>query len=264
MKQITSAKNSLFKELKALAHTAKARRQHGVTFIEGVHLAESFLAAQYTPKWCVVSESALNNAEVAPIIRQCEALDVSVILLNDDLFAAMSTVEAAVGVALVVAIPSVQLPDVISENALILDDVQDPGNVGTMLRTAAAAGVRAVYCSPGTASLWSPKVLRAGMGAHVALTLYEQCDIRQFIKRASLPVFATSLDTDTTLYNSDVSAGAVWVFGNEGQGVSTDILSMDQVTKVFIPQTHGVESLNVAAATAVCLFEQRRQQNFRH
>ena len=260
MKQITSAKNPLFKDIKSIAHTAKARRERAVAFIEGVHLSESFLAARCIPVWCIVSESALDNTEVKSIVDRCNAQGVEIVLLGDSLFAAMSTVETAVGVALVVSVSSM-LPSVpITENALILDDVQDPGNVGTILRTAAAAGVKEIYCSPATASLWSPKVLRAGMGAHVALKLHEQCDIRQLIEAAKLPVFATSLDTQTTLYESDVSKGAVWVFGNEGQGVSSDILMMPQVRKVFIPQTSGVESLNVAAATAVCLFEQRRQQ----
>lgn len=260
MKDIISAQNQAYKDIKALAHSAKARRQQMASFVEGVHLVQSFLAAGIAPQQCIVSRTALQNAEVDPLVQQCEALQAEVILVSDNLFAGISTVETAVGIAIVIPTPTPAQPGAITQNTLVLDDVQDPGNVGTMLRTAAAAGVTAVYCSPATASLWSPKVLRAGMGAHVALQLYEQCDIRQLIQQSALPVLATSLGTSASLYATDVSAGAVWVFGNEGQGVAADILALPQVTSVFIPQTSAVESLNVAAAAAVCLFEQRRQQ----
>lgn len=255
---ITSAQNPQYKDIKALATQAKTRRLKGQTILEGVHLAESWFAAGMLPEQGVVSEAALANHEVAALVRRAQQAGAPLLQVTDQLFQSLSSVDHGVGVLFVVATPDATAPSSLAASAVLLDAVQDPGNVGTILRTAAAAGIREVYCGPGTASVWAPKVLRAAMGAHVALTIYEEVNLAELIAAATVPVLATTLEATQTLYETDLSGPAAWLLGNEGQGVSPALLS-DAVTQVIIPQTPGVESLNVAAATAVCLFEQRRQ-----
>ena len=172
----------------------------------------------------------------------------------------MSALEQGVAILFVIAMPEKRIAATLESDALILDRVQDPGNVGAMLRTAAAAGVKEIYLSEGSAQAWSPKVLRAGMGAHFTLTIYEGADLAVLIGRAEVPVVATSLGATRSLYDADLKTPHAWLFGNEGAGVSDDLLKLCEKDTIIIPQSDGVESLNVAAATAVCLFEQRRQR----
>lgn len=259
MKRISSSQNPVLKNLRALGSSAKARRDQGQTILEGVHLAESYLASGQLPELCVVSDSSTEVSEVAAILRTCTNRGVRVALVNDSLFRSISTVENSISIIFVINTPEATPSQPIMQTSLLLDTVQDPGNLGTMLRTAAAAGVRQVYCSAGTTAAWAPKVLRAGMGAHFALTVYESCDLAGVIREAEIPVYATTLEAKTTIYEADLSSACAWVMGSEGQGVSRDLLALN-VGQLYIPQAAGVESLNVAAAAAVCLFEQRRQQ----
>jgi TrmH family RNA methyltransferase len=141
---------------------------------------------------------------------------------------------------------------------LILDGVQDAGNVGSMMRTAAAAGLSYVVCLKGTAQAWSPKVLRAAMGAHRHLKIFEAWSLNMVREKIQLPLIATSLISDQDLYDlgDDLLDPHAWVFGNEGGGVDPELLAISR--SVLIPQDPRIESLNVGAAAAVCLFEMRR------
>jgi TrmH family RNA methyltransferase len=143
----------------------------------------------------------------------------------------------------------------------LIDQLQDPGNVGSILRSAAAAGIKKIFCSPSTVAAWSPKVLRAGMGAHFIVDIYEHRDLPALIQAASIPVIATSSHATQTIYGYDLSKKFAWLFGHEGQGVSDELLALASV-QLAIPQDPAIESLNVAASAAVCLFEQLRQTNF--
>lgn len=260
MKSITSSKNPLYKELKGIATTAKARREYGQTLLEGVHLAQQYLDTHQAPALCIVSENVGDNDEVAAIVARCNDLSVQRLMITASQYKALSTVENGIGVMLLIAIPSSDQPTALQTSSVLLDGVQDPGNVGAILRTAAAAGVTEIYCSPQTASVWSPKVLRAGMGAQMALSIYENVDLGDVIDRSTIPVLATTLQATDTIYTADLKGSVAWLFGNEGQGVSSEVLAHN-VQQVIIPQADGVESLNVAAAAAVCLFEHRRQQS---
>jgi TrmH family RNA methyltransferase len=151
------------------------------------------------------------------------------------------------------------MPERVMATCVVLDGVQDAGNVGSILRSAAAAGVQNVFCAPGTAYAWSSKVLRSGMGAHFLLNIFEDAEPADLIARLDVPVTITDSHGAKALYDCDLSGQLAWVFGNEGAGVSQ--AWRDAVThRVTIPQPGGMESLNVAAAAAVCLFEQCRQQ----
>ena len=258
MKQISSSQNPVFKNLRTLATSAKARREQNQTILEGIHLADAYLQNGGQPVSCVIGYTAHNNPEVFAIADRLEQLGVPVMVMSDSQVNTLGGVENGVGLVLVIEQPKAEAPAILDHSALLLDNVQDPGNVGAILRTAAAAGVTSVYCSAQTAAVWSPKVLRAGMGAHFAVKVYENSDLAALIKNAGVPVYATSLEATQTIYELDLSQASAWIVGNEGQGVSRELLNL-AVKKVIIPQAVGVESLNVAAATAVCLFEQRRQ-----
>lgn len=179
--------------------------------------------------------------------------------LDGGMLDAVSDVAGAQGVGFIVDLPEPVLPARLQTSCVVLDRVQDPGNVGSIIRSCAAAGVPALILLAGSASAWSPKVLRASQGAHFALTIYEQLDSQTLLSRLAVPLLATTLEDAGSLYEAELPHPAAWVFGHEGQGVSPALLAQ-AACRVHIPQATGVESLNVAAAAAVCLFEHRRRQ----
>lgn len=260
MKLITSRDNALYKELKSLAGSAQARRKLGRSLLDGVHLCQSHLQLRGLPPLCIVSDSALQNAEVADIVARCEAVhgQVQCIAMPDALYGALSQVEHGVGILFVIDTPQRDVAGPLAQSAVLLDNLQDPGNVGSILRSAAAAGIKQVYCSAGTAFCWSPKVLRAAMGAHFVLDIFEQVDLAKLIKATTIPVLATSGYAEQRLYDVDLRGPVAWLLGHEGQGVADDLLAL-ATHRVVIPHLGQVESLNVAACAAVCFFEQLRQ-----
>ena len=214
------------------------------------------------PLLCAISESANAMPEVAAIVARCEADSVQSILLPDALYNTISQVDNGVGILFLIEVPQVQAPLKLVHDAVLLDQLQDPGNLGSILRSAAAAGIQEVYCSAGTALAWSPRVLRAGMGAHFVLNIFESVDLVALLQASTLPVLATSSHTTQTIYDVDLKQPLAWLFGNEGQGVSEDLLK-GASKLVAIPHRGEMESLNVAASVAVCLFEQVRQRSVR-
>lgn len=258
MKTITSRDNSQYKELVKLAGSTQARRKAGRTLLDGVHLCQSWLALRGAPEQCIVSETALHNPEVMDIIGQLEAQHAHVLGLPDALYNALSQVEHGVGLLFLIPTPERTVEAPLTVSAVLLDGVQDPGNVGSILRSAAAAGITQVYCSAGTAFCWSPKVLRAAMGAHFVLDIFENVDLAALIKAAPITSLATSGYASERLYDVDLRQPVAWLFGHEGQGVAHDLLAL-ATRQIVIPHLGQVESLNVAACAAVCFFEQLRQ-----
>jgi TrmH family RNA methyltransferase len=259
MKTISSRDNAFYKELKQLATSSQARRKAGRSLLDGVHLCQTWLDLRGLPAHCVVSEGALDNPEVGAIVGRVEAEHGHVTALPDALFGALSQVEHGVKLLFLVDTPQLDTPAVLSQSAVLLDGVQDPGNVGSILRSAGAAGIRQVFCSPGTAFCWSPKVLRAAMGAHFVLEIFENVDLASLVRGARVPVLATSGYADKQIWELDLSGPGAWLLGHEGQGVSSELLAL-ATHRVAIPHLGKVESLNVAACAAVCFFEQARQQ----
>jgi TrmH family RNA methyltransferase len=207
----------------------------------------------------VVSEEALSNPEVAGVVARVEAGRGPVTALPEALFGAISQVEHGINLVFVIDTPTPQAPAVLSMSAVLLDGVQDPGNVGSILRSAGAAGIKQVWCSPGTAFCWSPKVLRAAMGAHFVLEIFENADLPALVRAARIPVLATSGYAADCLYDVELAGPVAWILGHEGQGVSPELLDLAS-RRVAVPHAGQVESLNVAACAAVCFFEQLRQQ----
>ncbi|KAB8044547.1 TrmH family RNA methyltransferase [Janthinobacterium aquaticum] len=258
MKTITSRDNAQYKDLVKLAGSTQARRKAGRTLLDGVHLCQSYLQLRGLPEQCIVAEGALHNPEVMDIIGQLESQRAQVLALPDALYKAVSQVEHGVGLMFLIATPERSVTGPLSVSAVLLDNLQDPGNVGSILRSAAAAGITQVYCSAGTAFCWSPKVLRAAMGAHFVLDIVENVDLAALVSASNVMTVATSGYAKERLYDVDLSVPVAWVFGHEGQGVADDLLSIT-TRQVVIPHLGQIESLNVAACAAVCFFEQLRQ-----
>lgn len=257
IKFISSRDNPLFKELKQLATSSQARRRARRTLLDGVHLCGAYLAQRGLPFLCVAGESAQSHPEVAAVLAQCR--DARCIVLPDALYHALSQVENGVDLLFVIDTPHAEPPGTLTGSAVLLDNLQDPGNLGSILRSAAAAGLKSVYCGASTAFAWSPKVLRAGMGAHFGLQIHEQVDLAALLSSSAIPVLATSSHADARIYDVDLRQEVAWLFGHEGQGVSEPLMAM-ATQRVSIPHMGEMESLNVAASAAICLFEQVRQK----
>jgi TrmH family RNA methyltransferase len=258
MKLISSRENPLVKQTKRLLDSSKARREAGLTIADGPHLVSAALGNGVEFAGLLFAESALERSEIALLATR--APQGHQYVLPDALFASLSPVDTPTGILGLLPIPNETAKPDIKSDWLVLDGVQDTGNVGTLLRTAAAAGVSDVLLGPGCAQAWSPKVLRAGMGAHFVLRLHESADLRESLADYRGRIAATRLDGATPLWDCDLGGPVAWIFGAEGQGVSAEIAALASLG-VAIPMAPGIESLNVAAAAAICLFEQRRQRS---
>lgn len=255
MKQIASRDNSTFKSLHSLVENAREQRQRKQTLIDGLHLLEVYYQHGGRPQTLLMAESALDNPEVK--VLAAAFADVETLCLKDGLFRELSGVATPTGIAAVIAIPE---PDqaLPTTTCVLLDAVQDAGNVGSILRTAAAAGVRHILLGNGCAGAWTPRVLRAAQGAHFSLNIREQLDLAAVLAELSMPGIATVVENAKSLYQLDLKQPVAWLFGNEGAGLSSALQALARL-RATIPLAAATESLNVAAAAAVCLFEGRRQ-----
>lgn len=256
MKLVTSRDNPLVKSLRKLAAGTAGRRGEAA-LLDGVHLCQAWLERRGVPEQAVFDADRLDRPELRALAaslpeRACLALD-------SRLMRELASVESGQGVLFLVHPDEPEAPARIEENCVLLDRIQDPGNVGTLLRTCAAAGIRRVFLSTGTAAAWSPKVLRSGQGAHFALAIHEHQDLAALLPRLGVPLVATALDGSIDLHSRPLPARCAWVFGHEGQGVAPELLAAADLRVRIAHDSAAVESLNVAAAAAICLFEQRRQ-----
>ncbi|MBP8081107.1 MAG: RNA methyltransferase [Arenimonas sp.] len=254
MKLIQSRDNPFYKGLKRLAESGRERRKTGRTLLDGLHLVEAYEKACGPVETLIVAESALAGGEIAAYVEGRET-----ILLADALLRDLGLVDTPSGLLAVAAMPAATVAVDREKDAILLDGVQDPGNVGAILRTAAAAGVGQALLSPGCAAAWSPKVLRAGQGAHFALAIHEDADLGAFMADYRGTTAVTCLDDATPLYDACWDGPLAWVFGAEGQGVRGELLAAARL-RIRIPMPGAVESLNVAVAAAVCLFEALRRK----
>lgn len=257
VKHISSRDNPFFKELLKLAGSARQRRKAGQTLLDGVHLVQSYLASGNQPQHLLVTSAALQDREVTVLLQQFPGIPLT--QLDDPLFAELSELKTPSGILALIAIPTPAVSPVQSNFCLLLEDIQDPGNLGSILRSAAAAGCDAIFLSSGCADAWSPKVLRAGMGGHFVLSIHEHADLPAVASAFQGPVLAASLAAKQSLYDCDLRGKLAFAFGNEGAGLSENLLASSS-PHITIPMPGGVESLNVAAASAVCLFEAVRQR----
>jgi len=258
MKRIESRDNPQLKMLARLSASGRERRNSGLTLLDGDHLVEAYAESGGTASILAISESALRRTHQKDLFERSPAQ--VRLVLADYLLGAVSPVATASGIVAAIMVPQPGPWPELAETCLLLEDIQDPGNLGSILRTAAAAGLRHVALSNGCASAWAPKTIRAGMGAHFRLHLHEKADLVALAGAFSGKVMATEPSAETMLYATDLRDPVAWLFGNEGAGLSP-ALSRCAGECLAIPMPGQVESLNVAAAVAVCLFEQVRQKS---
>jgi len=255
VKILTSRDNASFKSLKKLAHSSRERRKTGYTLLDGTHLIGAYVERIGPPQMLAVSVSGKDKAEIRSLLEKLPSIPVTI--LGDGLFQELAPVDTPTGLLGLVQVLQLPLPEKVSF-AVYLEAVQDPGNLGSILRSAAAAGVDVAYLSPGCADAWSPKVLRGGMGAHFAMPIREGADLVAKAADFAGEVIVTSLQARDSLFDTDLTGPLALVIGNEGAGVSP-ALQQAATKLVRIPMPGALESLNVAAAAAVCLFERVRQ-----
>jgi TrmH family RNA methyltransferase len=256
-KLIRSRDNPRFKLLRQLASSTRERRKAGLALLDGVHLISAYRASGGVPEQLIISETGAARAEAAQLAADLAGQ--AVLTLSDSLFSDIAQVATPTGIIALIRTPKpAALPQAI-ERCVMLENIQDAGNLGSILRSTAAAGISTVLLSEGCAFAWSPKVLRAGMGAHFGLDIYDNADLPAAAGRLSGSLICTSSHAEKSLYQADLRGPLAWAFGNEGSGLSA-ALSAAAAEQLRIPMPGGSESLNVAAAAAICLFEQVRQR----
>ena len=257
MKLLTSDSNPQFRRWLRLATTPRAVRELGQTLAEGLHLAEAIGQSQWPVTAALVRRGAAGEA----IERALSLLPAKTerFQLAAALYDRLSPVEHGAGLTLVIPVEAAPQPVASREDLIYLDGIQDPANVGAVLRTAAAAGIVHVLCGPSTAAAWSPKVLRAAMGAHFRIRISEAVDPEALGGALAGTWIGAVVRDAPSLWACELPGQAVgWAFGSEGAGLSAAVLERCAL-RVRIPMSRDVESLNVAAAAAVCLFELRRR-----
>jgi TrmH family RNA methyltransferase len=252
-KAITSRDNPLLVRLRKLSSDPTAYRRLGEVWIEGEHLCSAFAQRGGPVPQAVISESGWQ----VPALRELTRSATEIALVPDALMSGLSTLESPAPLCFVVpwAGPGALDP---ASPTVVLDRLQDAGNVGNILRSAAAFGFTQVIAIKGTAALWSSKVLRAGMGAHFGLRLVEVAS-DEALAALAVPLLATSSHTTRALHEAVLPWPCGWVMGHEGQGVSAALMARC-AQALRIPQPGGEESLNVAAAAAICLYESARRR----
>jgi TrmH family RNA methyltransferase len=258
MLRVTSRHNPRLAEAAALISSSRDRRKAGRCVLEGEHLIEVYLDRGGVPEALIVTDERVADPRFAALVARVRERDV--ISVPAAIFGEVSTLPAAVGALAIIATPALTLPPPASFH-LLLEDVQDPGNVGAMLRTAAAAGVEQVLLSKHCAFAWAPKVLRAAQGAHFLTTIVEDVDLVAWVRsfRRDGRMIATVARGGADLYATDIPSRVAIAIGNEGAGLSAALLN-EAGARVTIPMPGGAESLNAAAAAAVVLFECVRQR----
>ncbi len=242
---VTSRDNPLLKELRRLAQHNTAYRKAGRFWIEGDHLCRAALQRGLQPAVAVYAESFW-----AQLRGPAAEVSGKQVVVSDALFKDISALESPANMGFVLDLPS-DVAVAPQAATVILDRVQDAGNVGSILRSAGAFGFRQVLALKGSAALWNPKVLRAGMGAHFGLHLVEGMALED-LNALTLPLVVTSSHQGELIQNLQLPNPCAWVMGHEGQGVGPELMARASVF-VRIGQPGGEESLNVAAAAAICL-----------
>ncbi|HIC90444.1 MAG TPA: RNA methyltransferase [Anaerolineae bacterium] len=258
---ISSPHNAKVKYVRSL-HRRRVRQREKRMLLEGTRLIAEALAAGVTPELVLFSEDKGESSRLAHLVRQLEQVGAPCYAVTPAVFAMLTDTVTPQGIVAVVSQPMPTLGH-LSDFILILDQVRDPGNLGTILRTAAAAGVEQVLITPGSVDPYSPKVVRAGMGAHFRLAICANTTWEQVASHLTdRPVWLAEAEGGLPYDEIDWTLPTALILGGEARGASTQARRL-ATGSVTIPIQPGVESLNVAAAAAVLCFERARQQRSR-
>lgn len=258
---ITSVKNSKIKIARELLKVKKHREQTRMMIVEGVRLAEEALAANATINFCLYSDRISERGK--KVVHQIQALSYNADEVSADLMDRVSDTKTSQGLLLALPYPEVPLQKKV-DPVIVLDGIRDPGNLGTILRTAAAMDIGAVMLTPGTTDPFSPKVMRAAMGAqfHLPIRYMSARDLQKFCKRLNgieLSIFLTDSNSLKTCWETDLSKPTCIVIGNEAEGVSSDFREIGDET-ISIPMGSLMESINAAIAASILIYELKRQR----
>lgn len=256
IEHIESRQNNLVKELRRLADSKRARQDAGLVVSEGEHLLCAMLDAGAQPTVIAIASKVFASASLQSLLARCS--EARVVTIADAVFDQIAPADSPVGVLALAPLPKLTMAPDADCDALVLESVQDPGNVGSLIRTAIAAGVQQFILSPGCADVWSPRCLRAAQGAQWLARIYPDADLMDFLQSYRGDIAATILEGGHSLYEQSFKNPVAWLFGNEGQGLSQSLVER-ATHRITIPMPGMMESLNVNAAAAVCLFEQVRQ-----
>jgi TrmH family RNA methyltransferase len=259
MPRVASRQNPRYREIARLVSSSRDRRKAGRAVLEGEHLVAVYLERVGTPDAIVVNEDVMSRPGVAALVARVP--DSRVLIVPQAMFDGLGTLPPDIGVIAVA-----QAPDPPSAGGghclLLVEAIQDPGNLGSMLRSAAAFGVDEAHLSRECAFAWAPKVLRAGQGAHFQLAIHENADlvlVARAFRRGGGRVLATVASGGTPLHEAPIAGRVAIALGNEGAGLST-ALRAEADLALTIPMPGGTESLNAAAAAAVVLYEVARRR----
>lgn len=259
MMEITSSQNERVKLVRALQSRSRSRRKEGKLVLEGVRLLADALDCGARPDFVFyLPEQVAAGQPAHPLFEALWAQDVPLFAVPEAIMAEISDTETPQGVLGVLPLPQIAPPEVV-ELVLVLDGIKTPGNLGSTLRTAAAAGVDVVVLPPNTVDPFNPKVLRGGMGAHFRLPILQldwPAINRQF---GALPAYVAAADGDQPYYGVDWLAPALVIVGGEAHGPTSTAYAM-ALRSITIPMVSGTESLNAAVAAGVILYEIRRQR----
>ena len=259
MSLLRSRDNPRVRRWHALVRDGRLRRAERSAVIEGAHLLAAYLDSGARPRAVLVSESGHANAEIAALAQRSGLAPVT---LSDALFRWLADAATPAGLAAEIGIPAPAAPPEFAGDCVFMERIQDAGNVGAILRSAAAFGLRHAVLSQGCADPWSPKVLRAAMGGHFSLAVTQVDDLASALGGFAGTTVCTVVQGGSPLGELELRGDIGWIFGAEGQGVSAAIAAMAKV-RGTIPLAPGAESLNVAAAAAVCFYERARRLSTR-
>lgn len=256
MLRIESPQNEQIKSVVKLANQSKMRKEQGKIVLEGVHLLQSLLAQDLEVDAVFVHEDKVEQSEIRALLVKIDEEKLYVVAAR--VFDKLSTLTHGADLVSVAPMPIVKELSY-DASCVVLENIQDPGNLGTILRSCAASGMKQVILSEGCVDAFSPKVLRSGMGAHFLLDIVTGVDVVSFIKKYQGISLATALNEQTySLYEQDLAGTVAFIFGSEGAGVS-EALQNSAKKCIKIPMLGQTESLNVAMAATICLFERVRQ-----
>jgi len=252
---LRSRDNPRVRRWHSLVRDGRMRRAERSAVIEGAHLLAAYLDSGARPRAVLVSESGQVSAEIAALVRRS---GVAPVTLSDALFRWLADTATPAGLAAEIGIPAYAASPALAGDCVFMERIQDAGNVGAILRSAAAFGVRAAVLDSRCADPWSPKVLRAAMGAHFSLSIERCAELAAAVATFGGTTVCATAHGGRALEDIDLRGRVGWILGAEGQGVSAQLarLAAQQATIELAP---GTESLNVAAAAAILFHERARR-----
>ena len=253
MTVITSSSNPRVRRWRELARDGRMRRKENRALIEGEHLVTAFLDSGRNPETLILGETRMMKFD--HVAKRAGGIP---LVVSDAVFRSIADTESPSGIAAEISLRSKEVELANAASCVFLEGIQDAGNAGAILRSAAAFGVRHVVLDKGCADAWSPKVLRAGMGAHFAMEILERADLAAALDQFGGTAACAIARGGQPLMDADLAGRIGWIFGAEGQGVSAALAARADL-KVTIPMPGRAESLNVAAAAAICLYELSRR-----